>query len=234
MDRASRLHALTEELRRAGDRGRTAGQLATRLEVTTRTVKRDIATLQAAGVPVWARSGPGGGYGISGRPTLPPVNFTPAQAVAVASALQAAGDTAPFAADGRAALAKLLDVMDPGSRAEVEALGARVWIRGDRSVEAGATVRRVVEEGLRRNLAISLHYRDGEGNDSERVVEPHLLVHTSGSWFLVAWCRTRGAVRWFRLDRIATATTTRDRFEPRAEDTFGVPPPDARRIGVGP
>jgi predicted DNA-binding transcriptional regulator YafY len=92
MNRTDRLHALGEELRRAGPRGRTASQLATWLEVSTRTVKRDAAALQQAGLPVWAQAGPGGGYVLDAVATLPLVNLTPAQAVAVAVALAAQRD----------------------------------------------------------------------------------------------------------------------------------------------
>ena len=73
------------------------------------TVKRDVSALQQAGVPIWATAGPGGGYALDAAATLPPVNLTPAQAVAVAVALAEAPD-APFAVDGRAALQKVLDV----------------------------------------------------------------------------------------------------------------------------
>ncbi len=131
VNRAARLHALVEELRRQGDRGTTCSRLSEEFGVTTRTIKRDIETLMMSGAAIEARSGPGGGgYRLVGRATLPPVNFTVPQAVSIALALTAMGD-APFAPDGRAALAKLLDVMDEESRRKVAELGGRVWIRGD-------------------------------------------------------------------------------------------------------
>lgn len=230
MDRAARLHALTEELRRAGDRGRTAEQLAAQFEVTTRTIKRDIAVLQSSGAPIWATAGPGGGYGIIGNGTLPPVNFTPAQAVSVALALTAFRD-APFATDGRAALAKLLDVMDAESRERVHRLGAKVWIRrDDDTASAEPRIRRVVEDAVQRELLVSLRYVDRDGERTDRVVEPHLLAHTRGSWFLVAWCLSRAGVRWFRLDRVSDATLTGRSFVPRDPSLFGEPPADARSV----
>jgi len=90
MNRTDRLHALTEELRRAGPRGRTAahlepaGQLA-RGQHPDR--QAGLGTLQQAGLPVYGQAGPGGGYVLQAAATLPPVNLTPAQAVAVAVAL---------------------------------------------------------------------------------------------------------------------------------------------------
>src|SRR4051795_10889395 len=129
VNRTDRLHALTEELRRTGPRGRTAGWLAGWLEVSARTVKRDVSALQQAGGAIWATAGPGGGDGLGAGAPLPPVNLTPAQAVAVAVALAGAPD-APFAVDGRAALQKVLDVMGPAARVEAEWLAGRVWVRG--------------------------------------------------------------------------------------------------------
>lgn len=223
VDRSARLHAISEELRRVGARGRTADQLASMLEVATRTVKRDIAALQVAGVPIAARTGPGGGYTIVGQPTLPPVNFTAAQAVALAAAL-AANQDAPFADDGRAALAKLLDVLDPIARARVESISARVWVRGAGS---NASVRRAIEQGIAEDRVVSIGYVDGDGARTDRRIEPHMLAYTSGHWFVLAWCRSVDAPRWFRLDRIGKAAVTRDGFEPRDPAIFGEPPPDA-------
>jgi predicted DNA-binding transcriptional regulator YafY len=128
VNRTDRLYAIAEELRRAGRRGRTAVKLAGTFEVSVRTIKRDVSALQQAGLPVWARPGAGGGYVLDAAASLPPVNFTPAQAVAVALALSAR-PAGPFAGDGLSALGKVVDVMDPASLARAEALAARLWVR---------------------------------------------------------------------------------------------------------
>ncbi|WP_336028101.1 helix-turn-helix transcriptional regulator [Geodermatophilus sp. FMUSA9-8] len=228
MNRTDRLHALTEELRRAGPRGRTAGRLAAWLEVSTRTVKRDVDALQQTGVPIWASSGPGGGYVLDAAATLPPVNLTPAQAVAVAVALAGAGG-APFAADGRAALEKVLDVLGPEAQAEAERLGGRVWVR------SGAGSGRpdpapVVEEALARRRVVAITYRDRAGTPTRRRVEPHLLARTGDRWYLVGWCRERDAPRWFRWDRIEAASLTTETAPERDPAAYGTPPPDARAV----
>lgn len=155
MNRTDRLHAVSEELRRAGTRGRTAGQLAGWLEVSTRTIKRDVAGLQQAGLPVWAQAGPGGGYILDAAATLPPVNLTPTQAVAVALAAE---PDAPYAIDGRAALEKILSVMDPAARNSAEELAGRVWVRT--SPAERRTVTAVIEQGLAQKLVLAVHYRD--------------------------------------------------------------------------
>jgi predicted DNA-binding transcriptional regulator YafY len=229
MNRTDRMHALSEELRRAGVRGRTAQRLADWLEVSPRTIKRDIAALQQAGVPIWATAGPGGGYVLDAAATLPPVNLTPAQAVALAVALAGAAQ-APFAADGRAALEKVLDVMGPGARQEAERLGARVWVRGgDRKRPSPASV---VEEALLRRRVVAIRYRDGEGAVSRRRVEPHLLARTGDRWYLVAWCQDRQAPRWFRWDRIEAADLTTDPVLERDPGVYGTPPVDAHAVRV--
>ncbi len=227
MNRTDRLHALTEELRRAGSRGRTAQRLAAWLEVSTRTVKRDVDALQQAGVPIWASSGPGGGYVLDAAATLPPVNLTPAQAVAVAVALAGAAD-APFAADGRAALEKVLDVLGPQARAEAERLGGRVWVRARSTGRPDPAP--VVEEALARRRVVAITYRDRSGTASRRRVEPHLLARTGDRWYLVGWCRERDAPRWFRWDRIEAASLTTEPAPERDPAVYGTPPPDARAV----
>lgn len=229
MNRTDRLHALSEELRRAGPRGRTSQRLADWLEVSPRTIKRDVAALQQAGVPIWASGGPGGGYVLDARATLPPVNLTPAQAVAVAVALAGATD-APFATDGRAALEKVLDALGPAARAEAERLGGRVWVRGGAPARPAPAA--VVEEALLRRRVVSIRYRAGSGEVTRRRVDPHLLARAGGHWYLVAWCRERDAPRWFRWDRIESADLTSDPAAEHDPALFGTPPDDAHAVRV--
>lgn len=231
MNRTDRLHALSEELRRAGSRGRTAHRLAAWLEVSTRTVKRDVAALQQAGLPVWAQAGPGGGYVLGAAATLPPVNLTPEQAAAIAVALAVQSD-GPYATDGRVALEKILDVLEPGARRRAELLASSVWVR--EGPRRSGEVRSVVEQALSRRRVLVLGYRDGTGRASRRQVEPHLLARTGGRWYLVAWCRERNAPRWFRWDRIEEAALTTEPAPRRDPALFGTPPPDAHPVRPAP
>ena len=229
MNRTDRLHAVSEELRRAGPAGRTAARLAAWLEVSTRTIKRDVAALQQAGLPICAQAGPGGGYVLDARATLPPVNLTPAQAVAVATAL-AAQRGAPYAAEGRAAMEKVLDVMHPADRRRAEELGARVWLRGQDTPPATTATTGSVGEALASRRVLALGYGDAADRLTKRRVEPHLLARPDDPGYLVGWCRWREASRWFRLDRIHTAHLTNEAVPQRDPGVFGTPPPDAQPV----
>lgn len=241
MNRTDRLYAITEELRRAGPAGRTSAALAERFEVAGRTIKRDVLALQEAGVPIWATAGPGGGYVLDARATLPPLTFSAREAIALSVAL-AMGRALPFAPDGQTALAKLLAAMAPEDRAAAEGLGGRIWTRtppdgrdpADRSGRMRGDVRppaaRVVDEAIRDQVVVVLDYTDRTGATTERrPVEPQAYALDGDQWFLLAWCRRRRAGRWFRLDRIDRAVLTTEPVVPRdLEATFGAPPEGTR------
>ena len=227
MKRTDRLHALTEMLRRAAPGGRTAGHLAEELGVSTRTVKRDLAALQSAGLPVWGRTGPGGGYGLSERASLPPVMLTPGQALALSAAV-AATPHAPYADGARAAVRKVLDVLDPQTRHRAHALGERVWV----DVPDGPPrwVMSAVESAMLEQVTARIHYTDRQGAVTYREVEPMIFAFVSGRWYLVAWCRVRDAVRWFDLSRVSRAVATRTPSAGHAIEEIGKPPESARPV----
>jgi predicted DNA-binding transcriptional regulator YafY len=228
VNRTERLYAIAEELRAAGPAGRTSGWLARRFEVSGRTVKRDVDALLQAGVPVWAQSGPGGGYVLDTAATLPPLNVTAAEAAAIAVAL-AALPALPFAADARSALSKVLAAMPDAERARARDVAGRLWVR----TPAGGrpAVARVLDEAVRERRVVVLRHTGATGAVTERAVEPVALAATGGHWHLLAWCRLRAAPRWFRTDRITAAHLTAE--EAPAHDAatlFGTPPPDAHPV----
>lgn len=228
MNRTDRLYAVREELRRAGPQGRTAERLADTFEVSVRTIKRDISALQAGGFPVWARLGRGGGYVVDATATLPPVNLTHAEVCGLAAAVASAQGN-PFAAQARTALGKLLAVAAPADRERAERLAGRVWVDLAGKQAAGdPRVRSVVEEALAGQRELRLHYRDQDGVESRRRVDPQILAGTRGHWYLVAHCHDRDAIRWFRLDRITAARLTRRASVDRPVASIGTPPPAAR------
>jgi biotin operon repressor len=129
VNRTDRLYALVEELRAVAPRPRSARWLATRFEVSARTIERDISALQQSGVSVWAESGRAGGYCLDKERTLPPVNFTPGEAMALAVALRHVAGT-PFGQDGAAALRKVLAAMRKDDAEAARDLAGRVYLVG--------------------------------------------------------------------------------------------------------
>ncbi|MEH0937672.1 helix-turn-helix transcriptional regulator [Micromonospora psammae] len=198
MNRTDRLYALVEELRAVSPRPRSARWLAARFEVSSRTIERDIGALQQSGVPIWAEPGRTGGYVVDRAHTLPPVNLTAGEAVAMAVALHRLAGT-PFAGPGVSALRKLVAVMPPADVAEAHRLAGRVHLIGD---GPATPVPAIVADAVSARRVLRIGYADRGGTDSVRDVEPLGYLGNRRHWYLLAWCRLRGEMRCFRTDRI--------------------------------
>ncbi|MFB0833636.1 helix-turn-helix transcriptional regulator [Arthrobacter halodurans] len=227
MKRAERLHALSEMLRRSGSRGCSAERLAAEFGVSVRTVKRDLAALENSGAPVWSRPGPGGGYGLASGASLPPVSLSPAQAVALMAAVSAAPD-APYADLAAAGIRKILDVLDPRTRARANELAGRVWVTAVPS--SSRAIRSALEEAMAEQRVIRLRYTSRDGTTTTRDVEPVLFASTNGQWYLVGWCRLRNAMRWFTVSRIERAGVTKAACGGHTVHEVGEPPANARTV----
>jgi predicted DNA-binding transcriptional regulator YafY len=217
MNRTDRLYAIVEELRARAPRQLQAGDLAERFEVSGRTIERDILALQEAGVPIWSQRGPGGGYALDPRRTLPPLNLTAEEAVALATALAAAGPM-PFADAARSARMKLAAVMATVEAAQAEALAERIRIAPKQAISAKLI--KTVQDAVVRRVVVQLSYEDREGNDTERAVEAHGLFASWSNWYLIGWCRMRDGGRVFRLDRIREAALTEESIPERDVDAL--------------
>ncbi|KTS69949.1 transcriptional regulator [Microbacterium testaceum] len=228
MKRAERLHALTEMLRRRGALGCSAERLAREFDVSVRTVKRDLAALERSGAPIWSRPGPRGGYGLAAGPSLPPVTFSPAQAVALLAAVAASRD-APYNDLARAGVAKILDVVDPRTRARAEELAGRVWI--DAPAPPSRAVKSALEDALLDQRVVRLRYTSAAGETTTRDVEPVLFASREGRWFLIGWCRLRDAMRWFAVERIERATVLAAACGGHTVAEVGEPPRSSRPVG---
>ena len=227
MRRSERLHALSEMLRRSGARGVSAERLAREFEVSVRTIKRDLDALENSGAPIWSRPGPGGGYGLAKGASLPPVTLSPAQAVALMAAVSAAPD-APYSDLAAAGIRKIMDVLDPRTRAQANELAHRIWVNALPS--SSRAVRSALEEAMSEQRVIRIRYTSRDGTTTTRDVEPVLFASTSGRWYLVGWCRLRDAMRWFTVSRIERASVTKIPCSGHTVDEVGAPPANARPV----
>lgn len=211
----TRLLSMMELLQARGRIG--VPELAKRLEVGERTVRRYAAMLREMGVPVKAEIGRYGGYSLRPGRRLPPMMFTEEEALGLALGLLAArslglSGVAP-AVEG--ALAKLERVMPGPLSDRVRALQETVSIAVARpatgapaSSEALLTLAAAVGEGRR----VWLRYRSEWSGETERVVDPYGVVHREGYWYAVGYDHLRGSLRLFRVDRILEAEILDDTF----------------------
>lgn len=213
MNRTDRLYALVEELRAVAPRPRSARWLAGRFEVSVRTVERDMNALQQSGVPIYAEAGRTGGYCLDKARTLPPVNLTPDEAVAMAVALRGLEGT-PFRVTAGSALRKLVAVMQGDDAAAARELAGRVHLLGDEG--APPPMPRMVADAVSARRVLRIGYGDRQGAVTTRDIEPLGYVGKPDHWYLVAWCRSRDAMRAFRTDRITSIAVTAEVPEPRA------------------
>jgi predicted DNA-binding transcriptional regulator YafY len=218
LNRTDRLYAIVEELRAAAPGVRTARDLSELFEVSTRTIERDILALQEAGVPMRGAAGRRGGYSIDPARTLPPVNFTPSEALAVAVAL--VDGVGPFAAAGRQARNKVLAAMSADDLEATRARAQRVRRYARPDTVDPPVVPMAVQHAIAADEVVAIDYRDRNGSVTRREVEPVGVISLDDDWYLVGWCRLRGDARSFRLDRIRRAHTTGEAAPVRDPERF--------------
>jgi predicted DNA-binding transcriptional regulator YafY len=200
-------------------RSHWAGQdLAERLEVNPRTLRRDIDRLRQLGYPIHASSGVAGGYAFRSGQALPPLLLDDDEALAVAIALQiaAAGTVSGVEESSLRALVKLGQVMPARLRRRTEALRAAILPIQRMGPTVDANVLATLSAACRDQLQLGFAYRDGKNQSTQRNVEPHGLVHNGTRWYLVAWDPARDDWRTFRIDRVEGEPKTGAHFAPRA------------------
>src|SRR6266566_2428547 len=195
----------------------TSAELATRLDVTTRTIRNDMARLRALGYPIEARPGVAGGYRLGAGGSLPPLLLDDEETVAVAIGLRtaASGSIAGIEETSVRALAKLQQVLPSRLRHRVTAFQSYALPMPSRGPQADPEVLTVIASACRDHERLRFDYRTHSGATSPRSVEPYRLVNDRRRWYLVAWDVDRDAWRTFRADRIQPPTPTGSRFTPR-------------------
>jgi predicted DNA-binding transcriptional regulator YafY len=210
-----------------GRRYWSGAALAQRLEVSLRTLRRDVELLRELGYPVQAHRGVDGGYQLAPGAVLPPLLLDDEEAVALAVGLQAAttSDVTGMAESALRALAKVVQVMPPGLRTRVDALRAMTVMGAPGAAGTGTEVDPAVltttAQACRDDERLVLAYTAADGAASERTVEPYRLVSLGRRWYLVAYDLDRHDWRSFRLDRMRDVRREGSRFRQRtlpAED----------------
>jgi predicted DNA-binding transcriptional regulator YafY len=216
MRRADRLFQILQFLR--GGRLTTAAQLAEKLEVTPRTIYRDIAHLIGSGVPIEGEAGVG--YLMRDGYDLPPLMFNQDEIVALVAAariLQTWGGT-KMAAAAQEALVKIDAVLPPAARQQAGQVNVHVmdmpWTRGNWRDHLDR-----FEAASESQTRLDMTYEDEQGRPTARVVRPLGVWFWGKVWTAVCWCELRDDFRMFRLDRI-TAVSELDRFRPQKHQTL--------------
>ncbi|MEU4560304.1 YafY family protein [Actinoplanes sp. NPDC023936] len=193
-------------------------ELAGRLEVSPRTLRRDVDRLRELGYPVDASRGVAGGYQLQAGAAMPPLLLDDEEAVAIAVGLRsaAAGAVAGFEETSVRALAKVIQLLPPRLRRRIDALQAVTapGVFGGGPVLDAETLT-TIAMACRGEERLRFDYAPRDGEAMRRHVEPHRLVSLGRRWYLVAWDLDRGDWRSFRVDRFSDPSLTGARFRPR-------------------
>jgi predicted DNA-binding transcriptional regulator YafY len=195
-------------------------ELAARLEMDVRSVRRYITILQDAGIPIEATIGRHGGYQLRPGFKLPPLLFTDDEATAIVLSLLGTSwleiGQSPVAVEG--ALAKVLRVLPLRARERLSAVSSHLILSPHEQAERpDAALLIELSDAIERRQRIAIDYRSQHGEVSHRTVEPYGVVGWWGRWYLIGYCCLRQGYRLFRLDRLDQLQPLAERFV-RAED----------------
>jgi predicted DNA-binding transcriptional regulator YafY len=201
-----------------GRRDWPGAELAERLEVSRRTIRRDVERLRGLGYPVESLSGPAGGYRLRAGTAMPPLLLDDDEAIAIAVGLRTAARASVTGIEETSvrALVKLEQVLPAHLRRRVSALGSATIAPAAGGPTVDPQHLTVIAAACRDREGIRFAYRSREGVDTRREVEPHSLVNLGRRWYLVAWDRRREDWRSFRIDRLSRPASTGVSFEARA------------------
>ena len=192
-------------------------ELADRLEVSGRTVRRDIERLRLLGYPVTAVTGPTGGYRLEAGTAMPPLLLDDEEAVAIAVGLRTAAGSSVTGIEETSvrALVKLEQVLPARLRRRVNALQSITSTLAPSGPMVDPETLTVIASACRDHERLRFGYMARGGEASRRLVEPHSLVNLGQRWYLVAFDCARDDWRTFRLDRIERPSPAAQRFTPR-------------------
>jgi predicted DNA-binding transcriptional regulator YafY len=210
--------------------------LAERLEVTARTLRRDVDRLRTLGYPVHSTSGTAGGYSLGAGAALPPLMLEDDEGIAVALALQTAAGSSVTGIEDAAqrALSKLEQVLPNRLRRRIKTMRSSIVRLSDTGPTVDLSAVSALAAACEAQREIAFDYNDHHSRVSRRAVEPHRLVHMERRWYLVAWDKDRTAWRTFRLDRIRSPLESGATFAPRSSPDNDVAAFVSRSVSSGP
>jgi len=215
MRKASRLFEIIQILRLA-TRPVTAARIAEALEVTARSIYRDIAALQAMRVPI--EGGRGIGYILRPGFDLPPLMFSIEETEAIVLALallERTGDEGLKAA-ARGVNAKIAGAMPAPLRHALQSKALHAW--GTIAPPPSGIDLALVRRAIRDEQKLRIDYRTEEGRQTERTIRPLALIYYSATAVIVGWCELRAAIRNFRADRVERCQTLAEHFRGEGDD----------------
>jgi predicted DNA-binding transcriptional regulator YafY len=192
-------------------------ELAERLEVSPRTIRRDVERLRGLGYPVESLPGPAGGYRLRAGTAMPPLLLDDDEAIAIAVGLGTAARASVTGIEEASvrALVKLEQVLPAHLRRRVSALQAATTTLAAGGPTVDPQHLTVIAAACRDYERLRFAYRGRDGAAGRREVEPHSLVNLGRRWYLVAWDTDRRDWRTFRVDRLTGPASTGTRFPPR-------------------
>ena len=195
-------------------------ELASRLAVSSRTLRRDVERLRSYGYPVETKPGPGGHYRLTAGQRMPPLALEDDEAVAVVIGLASLASTAADSPDGLSTVAdrafgKIDGLLPARLRPRAAALRASIESEGMPLPDIGAGALALLAEAITGREIVTFSYIDAKGVRSDRRVEAHRQVHMDRRWYLFSWDLARKDWRVFRSDRISDVRRTGARYEQR-------------------
>lgn len=212
----------------------SGAELARELEVTERSVRRDVDRLRSLGYPVHGTAGVAGGYSLGVGARLPPLLLEEDEATAVTFGLRvaAAGPVSGMEEAALRALAKLEQLLPPRIRKRVCTLYGAVVSLPSAAARVDADLLTLLASASRDRQQVQFNYGDRQKRASTRQVEPHGVVHVGSRWYLVAYDLDRSDFRTFRIDRVTNRPRVGKRFAPRPIPHGDLASYVSRSIGV--
>jgi predicted DNA-binding transcriptional regulator YafY len=190
----------------------TATELAKKYQVSTRTIYRDIKTIENSGIPIYVEEGKG--YSLMPDYSLPPVRFTKEEALALITAEEIinTNNDQSLVEKYQSAIEKIKATLKSGTKADSELLSKRIYIRKNQENENQSNNLIKIQSAIADCKLCDITYLSLDNANTQRTIEPFAVYSTNNKWILIAYCRLRNEFRSFRLDCIQKINVLKDNF----------------------